>query len=187
MVSILSLWLPILLSAVFVFVVSSLIHMLLGYHANDYRKLPDEDGVMDALRKFNIPPGQYHFPRAASMKDMNAPDFQAKVKKGPNAMLTVWSGANPSMAGNLLQWFVYSLIIGIFAAYVAGRALGPDAHYLAVFRFAGVTAFASYALGGWQETIWYKRPVSVALKNTFDALLYALVTAGTFGWLWPRV
>ena len=90
------------------------------------------------------------------------------------------------MAGSLFQWFVYSLIVGIFAAYVAGRALGPDAHYLAVFRFAGVTAFVAYALGGWQESIWYKRPVSVSLKNTFDALVYALVTAGTFGWLWPR-
>jgi Flp pilus assembly protein TadB len=186
MVPILSLWLPILVSAVFVFVVSSIIHMLLGYHAGDYRKLPDEEAVIDALRKFNIPGGQYSAPRPASMKDMNSPEFQAKVKKGPSFMLTIWPGGSTSMAGSLFQWFVYSLIVGIFAAYVAGRALGPDAHYLAVFRFAGVTAFVAYALGGWQESIWYKRPVSVSLKNSFDALVYALVTAGTFGWLWPR-
>ncbi len=91
------------------------------------------------------------------------------------------------MAANLMQWFAYSIIVGIFAAYVAGRALGPEADYLAVFRFAGVTAFAGYALGGWQDTIWHKRPIFMTLKNTFDALLYALVTAGTFGWLWPRL
>ena len=187
MVPILSLWLPILLSAVFVFVISSLIHMVFGYHANDYRKLPDEDGVIDALKKFNIPAGQYIFPRASSMKGMNTPEFQEKVKRGPNAILTIWPGGSTSMTGNLIQWFLYSIIVGIFAAYVAGRALGPDAHYLAVFRFAGVTAFASYALAGWQETIWYKRSVATTLKNTFDALLYALVTGGTFGWLWPRI
>lgn len=186
MVPILSLWLPILVSAVFVFVVSSLIHMLLGYHANDYRKLPDEDGVTDALRKFNIPEGQYSAPRASSMKDMKTPEFQAKMKKGPAFMLTIWPGGSISLAGSLIQWFVYSVIVGIFAAYVAGRALGPNAHYLAVFRFAGVTAFVSYALGGWQDSIWFKRPIATSIKNTFDALLYALVTAGTFGWLWPR-
>ncbi|MCC6396901.1 MAG: hypothetical protein IT282_07765, partial [Bacteroidetes bacterium] len=101
MVPILSLWLPILLSAVFVFVVSSLIHMVFGYHANDYRKLPDEDGVIDALKKFNIPAGQYMFPRANSMKEMNAPEFQEKVKRGPNAILTIWPGGSTSMTGNL--------------------------------------------------------------------------------------
>jgi hypothetical protein len=77
-------------------------------------------------------------------------------------------------------------VVGVFAAYVAGRALPEGAHYLAVFRFAGVTGFVAYALAGWQESIWYKRPWSVTLKNTFDGLLYGLVTAGTFGWLWPR-
>jgi len=186
MVPILSLWLPILLSAVFVFVLSSIIHMFLGYHANDYRKLPDEDGLADALRKFNIPAGQYNLPHAGSMKEMNSPEFQAKMKKGPAAMMTIWPAGNTSMAGNLIQWFVYSIIVAIFAAYVAGRALGPGAYYLAVFRFVGVTTFVSYALGGWQESVWYKRPISTSLKNTFDALVYALVTAGTFGWLWPR-
>jgi len=186
MVPILALWLPILLSAVFVFVVSSLIHMVLGYHANDYRKLPDEDGVMDALRKLNIPAGQYHMPHPSNMKEMKSPEFKEKVKKGPGAMLTIWPGGPVAMGGFLAQWFVYSVVVGIFAAYVAGRALPEGARYLAVFRFAGVTSFASYVIAGWQESIWYKRSWTVALKNTFDGLLYALITAGTFGWLWPR-
>jgi hypothetical protein len=90
------------------------------------------------------------------------------------------------MAPYLLQWFFYSVLIGVFTAYVTGRALGAGAHYLEVFRFAGVTAFLSYAIGGWQESIWYRRSWSTTFKNTFDGLLYALVTAGTFGWLWPR-
>ena len=186
MVAITELWLPILLSSVFVFIVSTLVHMVFGYHANDYKRFPNEDAAADALRKLELPDGQYHFPRAASMKDMSTPEFQQKVKKGPNAMLTIWSGGSTSMAGELMQWFLFSVLVAIFAAYVAGRALEVGAHYLSVFRFVGVTAFVSYTLGGWSDSIWFKRPWSVTLKNTFDGLLYALVTAGTFGWLWPR-
>ncbi|OGU27801.1 MAG: hypothetical protein A2X66_07460, partial [Ignavibacteria bacterium GWA2_54_16] len=179
MVPILSLWLPILLSAVFVFILSSLVHMVFGHHANDYRKFPDEDAGADALRKLNLPPGQYMYPIASSTKDMSSPEFKAKVEKGPGIILTIWPGARPSMAPNLIQWFIYSVVVGIFAAYVAGRALEAGAHYLAVFRFAGVTAFACYTLAGFHESIWFKRPWSVTIKNTFDGLLYALVTAGT--------
>jgi hypothetical protein len=185
MVPILSLWLPILLSAVIVFVVSSLVHTVFRYHANDLRKLPDEDAFAEALRKLGIPRGEYILPRAASPKDMKSPEFQEKLKKGPGAILTIWPGGSPSMVTNLVQWFIYSLVVGIFAAYVAGRALGPGAPYLAVFRFAGVTAFACYAIAGWQDSIWFKRSWSTTLKNTFDGLVYALLTAGTFGWLWP--
>jgi hypothetical protein len=90
------------------------------------------------------------------------------------------------MTAPLIQWFVYTLLVGIFAAYVAGRALEVGADYRAVFRFAGVTAFACYAIGGWQDSIWFKRPWGTTLRNTIDGLVYGLVTAGTFGWLWPR-
>ena len=37
MVSLADLWLPILLSAVLVFVASSLIHMVLGWHRHDFK------------------------------------------------------------------------------------------------------------------------------------------------------
>ena len=185
MVPILTLWLPILLSAVFVFIASSIIHMMFRYHANDMKKLPDEDAAADALRKLNIPAGQYIIPHAGSMQAMNSPEYKEKVKRGPGVILTIWPGGTPSMATNLTQWFLYSLVVGIFAAYVAGRALESGAHYLAVFRFVGVTAFACYTLAGWQESIWWKRSWSTTLKNSFDGLIYALLTAGTFGWLWP--
>jgi hypothetical protein len=186
MVSILSLWLPILLSAVVVFILSSLVHMVFGYHANDLKKLPDEDAFSDAVRRLKIPAGEYILPRPDSMKDMNTPEFREKVKKGPGALLTLWEGGRPSMSANLIQWFIFTVVVGVFAAYVAGRALGPGAPYLSVFRFAGATAFCCYGFGGWPDSIWYKRAWSTSLKNTFDALLYALFTAGVFGWLWPR-
>jgi hypothetical protein len=186
MVPLMSLWLPILLSAVIVFVASSIIHMVLPFHRSDYSKVPSEDEVMDALRKFGIPPGDYVMPCPGSPKAMKDPVFLEKFKRGPVAFITVMPGGAPSMGKNLAQWFVYCVVVGIFAAYIAGRALGPGSHYLDVFRFAGCTAFTGYALALCQNSIWYKRAWSTTLKSTFDGLLYGLLTAGTFGWLWPR-
>lgn len=185
MVPLISLWLPILLSAIIVFVASSILHMVLTYHRNDFRTVPDEDEVMDALRKFNIPPGDYMMPYAGSPKEMNSPAFLDKMNKGPVAVMTVMASGPPSMAKNLLQWFFYCLVVSIFSAYIAGRALTPGAEYLSVFRFAGTTAFLAYAAALWQNSIWWKRAWGTTLKSTFDGLVYALLTAGTFGWLWP--
>ena len=186
MVSIPSLWLPILLSAVFVFVVSSIIHMALPYHRSDYRKVPAEDEVMEALRKFNIPPGDYMLPCPGSMEGMRQPAFTEKMTKGPVVVMTVMKSGPMNMTPSLVQWFVYSLVVGTLAAYVAGRALGPGAKYLTVFRFAGCTAFIAYAIALWQDSIWYKRSWGTTFRNTFDGLIYGMLTAGTFGWLWPR-
>ncbi len=180
-----SLWLPILLSAVIVFVASSIIHMVLAYHRTDFGKMPDEDKVIEALRPFDIPPGDYVLPCAGSPKRMSDPEFIDKMTQGPVAFLTVMKSGPPSMTGSLILWFLYAVVVGIFAAYIAGRALDPGADYLAVFRFAGCTAFLGYGLALLQNSIWYKRSWSSTLKSMFDSLVYGLLTAGTFGWLWP--
>jgi Flp pilus assembly protein TadB len=185
MVPIMSLWLPILLSAVFVFIVSFVIHTVLQYHNSDFKKVPDEEKALEWFRSVAIPPGEYLMPRAESMKQMNSPEFREKLAKYPGVMFTIWHSGRPSMGKSLALWFLYSVVIGIFAAYVAGRALGPGAPYRSVFRFVGVTAFACYAVAEWHEWIWFKRSTGRVIKNTLDGLVYALVTAGTFGWLWP--
>jgi hypothetical protein len=185
MVSIASLWLPILLSAVAVFVISSIIHMLLPYHKSDYGQLPDEDKVMEALRPFNIPPGDYTIPCPGSSKNMKSPEYKEKITKGPVAFMTVLPSGQRSMAGSMILWFVYSVIVSIFAAYIASRALAPGADYLSVFRFAGATTFIGYSLALLQHSIWYKRSWLTTFKSMFDGLVYALFTAGIFGWLWP--
>lgn len=187
MVSIMSLWLPILLSAVFVFIVSSIIHMLIPYHRNDFSKLPSEDEVMEDLRKYNIPPGDYAIPNAGSMEAMKSPEFAEKTKKGPVAFMTVMKSGPMSMGSNLIQWFIYSLLVSFIAAYIASRALENGAYYLEVFRFAGCTAFVGYSIALLQNSIWYKRKWSSTFKSMFDGLIYAMVTAGTFGWLWPSM
>jgi hypothetical protein len=181
-----ALWLPIVLSAVIVFVVSSFIHMVLPWHKNDFPSMPKEDQFRDAVRPLAIPPGDYMVPRPSSMQELRSPAFMDKLKQGPVVMLTVLPNGYAGMGKNLVQWFVYSLVVSLFAAYIAGRALAPGTVYLQVFRFVGATAFIGYTLALWQMSIWYRRSWSLTIKATIDGLIYALLTAGTFGWLWPR-
>lgn len=185
MVPVLSLWLPILVAAVLVFVVSSIIHMVLKYHWTDWAPVPEEDAVMAELRRVGLTPGNYTLPHASSMAAMKEEAYVEKRTKGPAAMITVVPSGMGGMGKQMTLWFLYSLVVGIFAAYVAGRALEPGADYLEVFRFTGTAAFLAYAVGGWQESIWWGRKWSNTLKNTIDGLIYAAVTAGAFGWLWP--
>jgi hypothetical protein len=184
MVSLTALWLPILLSAVAVFIASSIIHMALPWHSKDFKKFPAEDGVLDAMRPFNLAPGQYVAPRPDRMAHMSSPEFKAKVARGPRLALTVLSASN-SIARNLVLWFVYGIVIGVFAAYVAGLTLGPGAEYMTVFRITSTVTFAAYALALWHNVIWYSSGFAATVRSTIDALVYGLLTGGVFGWLWP--
>jgi hypothetical protein len=186
MIELVSLWLPILLSAALVFIVSSIIHMFLPYHRSDFRKVPSEDAVMDALRPFDIAPGDYVVPCAGSAEVMRSEQFKKKVATGPAIFMTVLPRGPLTMGKSLLLWFLYCITVSFVAAYIASRAVGADAPYLSVFRFIGAAAFSGYALALLQNSIWYRRNWGTTLKSMFDGLIYALVTAGVFGWLWPR-
>lgn len=185
MVPILSLWLPILVSAALVFVVSALLHTVLRYHASDLAALPAEDEIMTALARHDIQPGAYVMPHAPSSAAMKEPAYREKRERGPVAFLTVLPSGDTGMGRQLTTWFVYCVVVGALVAYVAGRAIGPGAAYGDAFRFAGTTAFIAYALGTWQDTIWFGQKWSTAAKNTLDGLIYGLLTGGVFGWLWP--
>ena len=180
------LWLPILVSAVFVFIASAIIHMGPFWHRGDYPAVPDQDPVMDALRPFNIPPGDYMLPRPANRADMNTPEYKTKLERGPILIMSVFPRGGISMGKTMPLWFVYCLVVSYFAAYIAGRALAPGVDYLEVFPFAGATAFIGYCVALWQMSIWYGRGWRYSIIYTIDGLIYSLLTAGVFGWLWPR-
>ena len=186
MVALIDLWLPILLSAVFVFVVSSVIHMLIPIHKNDHKKLPDEGAVLDALRKHRIPPGSYMFPMCGSMKDMASPEMLAKYEQGPVGQLVVHPTGAPAIGPALLQWFLFSIFIGVFVAYITGRGLARGTNFSDVFQLAGSTAILGYAFGDVCQSIWKAQSWSVTAKFIFDGVLYGLATGATFAWLWPK-
>jgi len=185
MVSLGSLWLAIFLSAVLVFVVSSLIHMVFKYHASDYTPLPNEDAVRAAIRSGNPEPRQYIFPYAAGMKEMETPEMKQKYEQGPVGVLNLRRPGAVRMGPSLGQWFLFSLIVSLFIAYVAAHSIPPGTPYLGVFRIVGAIGFLAYAAGQVPAAIWMGKPWSIAWKEVFDGLVYGMVTAGTFGWLWP--
>jgi hypothetical protein len=183
-----SLLLPILIAAVVVFVASSVIHMALGYHRDDMRMIPGgkEDELLEVLRRINLAPGDYGAPHPGSMAGMKDPVYVAKMTKGPQVLFTISPGGPASMGKSLGLWFVYIVIVNVFAAYVTGRAVGPGADYLTVFRFIGTTAFMGYALALLHDSIWFRRPWVKTAKSMFDGLVYALLAAGVFGSMWPK-
>ena len=188
MISIPSLWLPILLAGVFVFVTSSVIHMVFSaWHKNDFRHLPDEDAGLSAIGSLGLEPGDYLFPHTGGGGEaMRSEEFQNKVKQGPVGIMTIMpASAWLSMGPQMMKWFAYCIVVSANAAYVAGVTLGPGADYLTVFQISGTVAFACYAMAIPQRSIWWHQSWATTIRSMIDGLAYACVTAGVFGWLWP--
>lgn len=186
MVTLGALWLPILVSAVLVFIVSSILHMVLKYHSRGYIKLANEDAVRAAIRSGNPEPRMYVIPYMADYSELKTPEMQQKFAEGPVGTLTIRKPGAYAMGPSLVQWFVFSLVIAYFAAYIASRTIQAGADYLHVFRVVGTVAFLGYAGGAIPPSIWMGKPWSITFTDIFDGLIYGLVTAGAFGWLWPR-
>jgi hypothetical protein len=184
--SILALWLPTLLSAVAVFILSSIVHMVVPWHKNDYVAFPDEAAVLDSLRMHNLPPGEYMAPRPSSRESMSSPEFKEKVKRGPLVILNIQSGDSVSMGRPLILWFLYVLVVAALAGHVAFAAAreNPDGRF--IFHNVALTALLGYTAALWQGVIWFRRPWMVALKSTIDGAIYAVVTAAIFVYFWPK-
>jgi len=186
MVPLTHLWLPILLAAVLVFVASSLVHMLLKWHNADYRPLPNEAEVLEALRKGAPAPGQYLFPHCADHRDMNKPEMQKKYEENPLGLVWLAAPGRPRLGKSMGFWFLFNVLVAFCVAYLTSRTVPPGAPGLHVFRVAGTAAFLAYAAGTAQGSIWMGKPWIATWKEMADGLLYALVSAAAFAWLWPN-
>jgi hypothetical protein len=186
MVSLAGLWLPILLSAALVFVASTLVHMVLKYHASDYVKLPNEDAVRAAIQSGKPEPRQYIIPYAKGPDEMKSPEWQRKYQEGPNGVLTLRPLGPMSMSSSMVQWFLFTLGVSLVTAYLASGTVLIGAPFKHVFRVVGTVAWLAYAAGQLPAAIWMGKPWSIATKEVIDAVIYGLVTAATFAWLWPR-
>ena len=142
-----SLWIPVLLSAVVVFLASSIVHMLLTYHRTDFGKLPSEAEVSDALRRFNLPPGDYIMPHCSSPAEM-------KTLSSPrNGVGT----AHDRRSGCLMAWKPL-----VQCSLLRRRELLRRLFDLRAVVFGAVTfafpdrqheAFIGYAMGQWPNVI----------------------------------
>jgi hypothetical protein len=179
--TIMTLWLPILVSAVVAFIAGSVIWMAMPWHKTDWSKTPDEEAVRAALK--GTPPGQYTVPNCPDQAQFKDPDMQQKFIDGPQAFITVVPSGLPKMGPKLGMMFAYNLLVAVLCAYFVSRTLAPGAEYLAVFRIAGTVAFVAYGVAYVQESIWFGRKWSSTMKTFLDALIYGLLTGGVFGWL----
>lgn len=177
---------PALAATGFVFVASSVIHMVLQLHRPDYGKLANEDEVRAAVGRGSPAPGQYVVPHASDGKAMASPEFCAKMEAGPNLLVYVGPRGVPKMPAFLGRWIAYTLVVSLVVGYIARATLAPGANYLQVFQVVGVSAWLAYSWQGPSDWIWKFKPTSVVLRGMFDGLLYAAVTAGAYGWLWPK-
>lgn len=179
--------LPSVLSAVLVFVASFLIHAVLKLHKSDYKKLSNEDEVRAAIRKGSPAPGMYIIPHCHEGKEMKSPEMLRKFEEGPNGVFFVRPAHKPEIGPFLGKWIVYVLVVSLICGYLARAVLHPGAGYLEIFRVVGTAAWLAYAWGSPADSIWGGKPWSSTIRGMFDGLLYACLTAGSFGWLWPKV
>ena len=184
MVTIGSLWIPILVSAIIVWFASFLVWVVLPHHKSEYKGLPDEDATVKSLG--DIPPGLYNLPHLTSMEELKKPEIIKRFEEGPTGFLTVVPRGVPNMGKSMALSFVYYLLVGGMVAYLAGRTLGPGTLYLKVFQIAGTVAWLAHGWGVITDGIWFGRPWLAIAKHLIDSLAYGLLTGGVFGWLWPR-
>ena len=186
MTSLSALWLPILLSAVFVFLASFVLHMALPWHKHDYRGVPQEEQVVAALRPLAIPPGDYMVPKAKSMDQMRSPEFTGQLRQGPVVVMTVLPNGPTAMGPLLAKWLVYLLVVSFIAGGIAAHVLPQGTEHHVIMHLTGMVAFLAYALALWQMAIWFRRSLGTTVRATIDGLVYGLITGATFAWLWPR-
>lgn len=182
----LSLLLPIVVSAIAVFVLTMIIHMT-PWHRSDHIKLPDEDGVMQALRPFNIPPNDYVVPHPGTGDYMKSPEYDAKRAAGPVMIVTV-APSGPWKIGKMMGlWLLFAVVVSASVACVVGTIVPPGGHTHAVFHYVAVITFLTYAMGAAPLSIWYNRKWSTTFRNAVDALLYALATGWILSMMWPKM
>ncbi len=185
MVSLIQLWLPIVLSAVFVFIASSILHMVLRFwHTPDYRVFRNEDEVREVVRNGISGPGMYQLP-ACTPESMKQPATQEKLREGPNALVVVRPSGMTNMGFYLGQWFAFCILVPLFCALLSMHVLAPGTAFARVFHLIGPAALMGFAFGALPNAIWWGHPWGSTLKYVIDGVIYALITAATFAWLWP--
>ena len=116
--------------------------MVLPWHRSDYPKVPNEDKVLDALRPFAIPPGDYMMPRSDESRGNADAGVRRKDEGGPGdrddgvAERPVRDGPESRPVVRLLP-----SSSGSSRRTSPGARCRPGRRTSQVFRFVGATAF----------------------------------------------
>ena len=184
MVSLGQLWLPILIAAVACHLVGFLMWVVLPHHRSDFSALPDENAVRNLL-KGKLAPGLYTVPHGTH-REMTSPEMVAKRNEGPNLFITALPNGVGNMGVQQAKNVLFHAFVSSLIAYIGCHALPIGTSYLEVFRITGTAAILAYGMSWGHAAIWFGKPWSVAMKDAFDGIVMGLITAGIFGWLWPR-
>lgn len=186
MVSLASLWLPVLLSAILVFFASFVAWVVLPHHRRDFRVLPDQDALLAQMRARDLTPGMYALPHTHDRKEVETEAFKEKVRAGPAGFLYLRDPARHLAMGiPLTQAFVHYLVLGVFVAYIGYVTLPAGTEYLTVFRVTGTAALLGHCGALIPRSVFFGFSWSTTWKEVADGIVYALLTAGVFAWLWP--
>lgn len=179
------LWLAILLSGAAVWVWSFLCWAILPNHKGDFKKVPNEEALLKAMRELNLLPGQYMYPNC-SHTEMKDPDKKAKVLAGPMGMLNVWPNSM-AMGGKMLGSFLVYLAVSAMVAYISHEALegrGPMT-FMKVFQMAGSAGILGYCFAFLPGGIWFNAPRRSLVISFIEGVIAGLITGAIFAAFWP--
>jgi hypothetical protein len=183
------LWLPIVVSALLVFVLSAVTHMMVPFRLTEWGHLKTQDAIQASLR--GTAPGLYVFPTPADAKERGKPEAMQKVAEGPSGWLTLVHPGPMSWVRNLGLSLAMNLFVSFGAAYIATLTLGAVPlqlfpHERVVFRVISTIGFFAYAAGPIYDAIWFWKPWKSLAMTAVDSLAYGLVMGVTFSMLWPK-
>ncbi len=185
----LPLWLPILLSAIAIWFISTIASMALPHHKQDWINLPDpptgEDNFMDDLRKRAIPPGNYLFPDFRTPAALKSPKVEQALKQGPVGHLSIWK-TPVTMGDKLLGAFIVHLIVAILIAYLTRLALPTSAPFAKVFQFAATAGILAYSFSSIPSALWFGAYKRTIIASVVDGIVFGLVIGAIFAWRWPH-
>ncbi len=183
--ALLSLWLPILVSAVVVWIASAIIWMAMPHHKRDRINLPDQEAMIQFVRSHNIPPGNYVFPYCGDAAQRNSPAMKEAIERGPIGTLSLWP-TPMKMGPKMLATFLVYLAVSIFLAYLASITIEPHANHMRVFRIVGTGGILAYCFAFIPNAVWFGGYLRTIVACIIDGIFYGLITAAIFAWLWPR-
>ncbi len=179
------LWMPILVTAVLIFIASTMIHMVFKWHNADYQKLTNEDDVRAVVHASSAEPGQYMIPYCVDMKEMGGEVMMKKFNDGPVAFLTVRKNGTPAMGSTLFQWFIFTIVIASFAGWIAMSVFSGKADARAAGQMVGLISFLAYGAGSVPLGIWLGKSWGSVAKDLLDAVIYGVISWLVFAWCWP--